>query len=44
MMILTLELPDAVTPQSIGVNNNGRVLALGIRRLQIIAAPYEASP
>jgi hypothetical protein len=38
MMVLTLELPDAVTPQSIGINNDVRVLALNIRRLRIIAA------
>ena len=38
MMVLALELPDAVTPQSIGINNDRRVLALNIRRLRIIAA------
>ncbi len=38
VMVLTLELPDAVTPQSIGINNDERVLALRIKRLRIIAA------
>src|SRR5262249_39655920 len=27
MLVLALELPDAVTPQSIGINNDGRLLA-----------------
>jgi hypothetical protein len=36
---LTLTLPDAKTPQSVGESDDARVLGLGVAWLEFVSAP-----
>jgi hypothetical protein len=38
------DLPDAVAPKNIGINEDGRLLALYLHRFRILAASSENTP
>lgn len=44
VMVLTLEFPDAATPKSLGINEDGRLLAVAITALRISPDYSTSSP